>query len=194
MTREFIKGYGIPLLKNNIDTDQIIPARFCYEPKRTGYKDALFGNWREDPSFILNNPDYNEASILIAGYGFATGSSREYAVWAIKDYGFKVVIAKSFGEIFYKNAILNDVLPLKVSTESINIIWEVLTNNPKASIFIDLIKDIIKIKNYELSIFIDPQFKKKYLLNEDEISLTLKELESIRDYEKKRTKYFVTTK
>ncbi len=194
MNREVIKGHGMPILKNNIDTDQIIPARFCYEPKRHGYKNALFGDWRKDTSFPLNNPAYTKSTILVAGYGFATGSSREYAVWAIKDYGFKAIIAQSFGEIFYKNAIINDLLPIKTTQNAISEIGAILEMEPNTIILIDLQKDIIKIKDYTFPVLIESRFKHKYLLNEDDISLTLNEIESILDYEKRRSVYLVTTK
>jgi 3-isopropylmalate/(R)-2-methylmalate dehydratase small subunit len=194
MKREFISGYGMPLIKSNVDTDQIIPARFCYESKRKGYENALFGDWRKEKSFVLNDPAYARASILIAGYGFATGSSREYAVWAIKDFGFKAVIAQSFGEIFYKNAIINDLLPVKTTMNAIRILWKILKSNADERILIDLQKNIITIQGEILPAFMEQRFKQKYVLNQDDISLTLNEMESIRDYEKRKSQYWVTTK
>ncbi|HGZ9666095.1 TPA: 3-isopropylmalate dehydratase small subunit [Staphylococcus aureus] len=136
-----IIGKGIPLVKDNIDTDQIIPAEYCLSTKRESFASALFGRWRKDEKFVLNDPAYSNSTILVAGRSFATGSSREYAVWAIKDYGFKVVIAENFGEIFYKNAIINKVLPIKMKYTDIENIWSLLKVDNDAEIKIDLEKE-----------------------------------------------------
>ncbi|UOF90066.1 3-isopropylmalate dehydratase small subunit [Fodinisporobacter ferrooxydans] len=183
MSREQISGFGLPLLRNNIDTDQIIPARFCYQPKRIGHGGSLFGDWRLDPSFVLNDPSYSGATILVAGREFATGSSREYAVWAIKDYGFKVVIAQSFGDIFYKNAIINDLLPLKTTEQGIESLWSILSRNPKTLIKIDLENETISIEECKLPAIIDQHYKRKYILNLDDIAQTLEDIECINEYE-----------
>ena len=193
MGRELICGYGMPLEKNNVDTDQIIQARFCYVPKRHGHENSLFGDWREKKDFVINNPIYKKATILVAGYGFATGSSREYAVWAIKDYGFNVVIAQSFGEIFYKNAIINDLLPVKTSSEATQTLWGILKKCPEEVIHIDLYDELIKVGKQSFPIFIESGVKNKYLLNQDDISLTMEELDKILLYESKRYPYLATT-
>ncbi|SFS59210.1 3-isopropylmalate dehydratase small subunit [Marininema halotolerans] len=193
MSREHIRGQGVPLLRNNVDTDQIIPARFCYQAKRVGHGDSLFGNWRQDPSFVLNDSRYADATILVAGREFATGSSREYAVWAIKDYGFKVVIAQSFGDIFYKNAIINDLLPLKTTEQGIETLWGILARSPEAVIDIDLEDKTITIENNVISAIMEERFKRKYILNLDDISQTLEDIESIEGYEKSRYRYLATT-
>ncbi|MDQ0416090.1 3-isopropylmalate/(R)-2-methylmalate dehydratase small subunit [Croceifilum oryzae] len=193
MGRERIQGYGMPLVRNNVDTDQIIPARFCYQPKRIGHGESLFGNWRQDPSFVLNDPRYSDATILVAGSEFATGSSREYAVWAIKDYGFQVVIAESFGDIFYKNAIINDLLPLQTTEEGIELLWETLIHAPKSNIQIDLEKEVICFEGGSVPAIMDPHFKKKYILNLDDISLTLEDVGNIDTYEAARNPHLATT-
>jgi len=193
MSRAQISGCGVPLLRNNVDTDQIIPARYCYKPQRVGHADSLFGNWRQDPSFVLNDPNYAGNTILVAGREFATGSSREYAVWAIKDYGFKVVIAESFGDIFYKNAILNDVLPLKTTEQGVETLWEILGRDPQAVIHIDLDKETITIEEHVLPAIMDEHFKRKYILNLDDIAQTLEDIESIKAFESSRNMHLATT-
>ncbi|UIR30728.1 3-isopropylmalate dehydratase small subunit [Priestia flexa] len=193
MSREHINGQGVPLFRNNIDTDQIIPARFCYQAKRSGHGNSLFGDWREDPSFVLNDSRYSEGTILVAGREFATGSSREYAVWAIKDYGFKVVIAQSFGDIFYKNAIINDLLPLKTTEQGIETLWSILVRNPNALIEIDLEAETINIEDYILPAIIAPNFKKKYILNLDDIEQTLEDIDCIKGFEKVRSRQLANT-
>ncbi|TCP66543.1 3-isopropylmalate dehydratase small subunit [Baia soyae] len=193
MGRERIQGYGMPLVQNNVDTDQIIPARFCYQPKRVGHGESLFGNWRQDPSFVLHDPRYSDATILVAGREFATGSSREYAVWAIKDYGFQVVIAQSFGDIFYKNAIINDLLPLKTTEQGIESLWDALHDNPKSAIHIDLENEVIRFEGGTSPAMMDLHFKKKYILNLDDISLTLEDVGNIDTYEAARSPHLATT-
>lgn len=193
MSRERISGYGLPLTRNDIDTDQIIPARFCYQPKRVGHEGSLFGNWRQDPNFVLNDARYARADILVAGREFATGSSREYAVWAIKDYGFKVVIAQSFGDIFYKNAIINDVLPLKTTEQGIRSLWEVLGRRPQARISIDLEQDTITWDEGHVPLMMEAHYKQKYILNLDDIALTFQDQDSISAYEAARNAHLATT-
>ncbi len=193
MSRERISGYGMPLTRNDVDTDQIIPARFCYQPKRVGHSGSLFGNWRQDPSFVLNDPRYAQADILVAGREFATGSSREYAVWAIKDYGFKAVIAHSFGDIFYKNAIINDVLPVRTTEEGIRSLWEVLSRRPRAQISIDLEKDAITWDEGCVPLLMEAHYKQKYILNLDDIALTIQDQYSIAAYEAARNVHLATT-
>lgn len=186
MSRSRISSYGMPLRRNNIDTDQIIPARFCLHVQRTGHGDSLFGDWRQDPQFVLNDKRYQQAKILVAGREFGTGSSREYAVWAIKNYGFDVVIAESFGDIFYKNAILNDLLPLKSDAASIDWLWQSIEKNPAALIEIDLDADFIRVAGQELPAMMSAHFKNKYIRNQDDISLTLEHLAEISRYEASR--------
>lgn len=193
MSRERLRGRGVPLHRNNIDTDQIIPARFCYQAKRFGHGDSLFGDWRQDPSFVLNDPNYSDADILVAGRAFATGSSREYAVWAIRDYGFKAVIAQSFGDIFYKNAIINDLLPLKTTGQGIETLWRILDRDPKTLIDIDLKAETVQIEEFLLPVFIEQHYKRKYILNLDDIALTLEDIDDIQAYETSRRKHSATT-
>lgn len=186
MNRSWISARGMPLRRNNIDTDQIIPARFCYHPERTGHGPSLFGDWRREPGFVLNDPRYAGARILVAGREFATGSSREYAVWAIKNFGFDVVIAQSFGDIFYKNAILNDLLPLKTSEEGVEWLWQEIESDPAAAIEIDLEGDSITVAGRRLPAIMAPHFKRKYIANLDDIAATLTQVDGIAAYEAAR--------
>lgn len=193
MTRSKIRGRGLPLRRNDVDTDQIIPARFCYHAKRTGHGDSLFGDWRLDPNFVLNDPRYRDATILVAGREFATGSSREYAVWAIKNHGFNVVIAESFGDIFYRNAIVNDLLPLKTTAEAIEVLWHRIEHDPQELIDIDLDAGTIISLRQCLPAMMEPQYKNKYLLNLDDIVQTMQHIGRIEQYEKARSPRLATT-
>lgn len=184
----------MPLRRNNIDTDQIIPARFCCHVERTGHAGSLFGDWRQAPEFVLNDPRYRPATILVAGREFGTGSSREYAVWAIKNYGFDVVIAQSFGDIFYKNAIINDLLPLRTTAAGVERLWQLIERDPATSIAIDLAADTIAAAGHCLPLMMEPRYKNKYILNVDEIAQTLQNIERIRAYETARPARLATTR
>ena len=188
MNRQFYRGRGMPLLKNNIDTDQIMPARFCYKPTRFGHEDSLFGNWREDPNFIMNNPKYQRATILVAGREFATGSSREFAVWGLKDWGFKVIIAPSFGDIFYKNASINELLPLILKEADIEKLWSQLLDDPYMEIAINLVKEHVYTKNDIFQLNIEPIVKKRYIDNLDDVRETMKLLNKITLFEYRNKK------
>lgn len=180
-----ISGTGVPLKKNNIDTDQIIPAEFCLSIQRESFSKALFGRWRKEENFILNNESYNDGTILVVGKSFATGSSREYAVWALKDYGFKIIVAENFGEIFYKNSIINKLLPLKVEYKTIKKIWNILENDSKAKLEFNLKRNELKIKGEVYSFSISDEAKNKYMKNEDDITSTLNDIYEIEKFEKK---------
>ncbi|MCC8368344.1 3-isopropylmalate dehydratase small subunit [Xenorhabdus sp. PB61.4] len=183
MIRNIYRGRGMPLVKNNIDTDQIMPARFCYRHTRRGHDNSVFGDWREDANFIMNNPNYQRATILVTGREFATGSSREYAVWGLKDWGFKVIIAPSFGDIFYKNASINDLLPIILNESDIEIIWEMLFDDYYMEISIDLHHEIVIAKDIEFKLTIDPIVKKRYIEDLDDIKDTLTYLHTIEKFE-----------
>ncbi len=123
-------GVGVPLRRSNVDTDQIIPAVYLKRVTRTGFEDALFAAWRGDKDFILNQPEYTHGSVLVAGPDFGTGSSREHAVWALKDYGFKVVLASRFADIFRGNSGKQGLLTGIVTQENIELLWKVLESEP----------------------------------------------------------------
>lgn len=178
----------MPLVKNNIDTDQIMPARFCYKPTRRGHEHSVFGDWRESPDFPLNDPRYQRATILVAGREFATGSSREFAVWGLKDWGFKVVIAPSFGDIFYKNASINDLLPVILNEYDVEQLWGLLKEDHYLEIAVDLVRDVVIAKGYEFKLSISDIVKKRYIENLSEIQETLNLLSDIEKFEKENKK------
>ena len=125
-----LTGVAVPLRRSNVDTDQIIPAVFLKRVKKSGFDDALFYAWRRDPEFVLNKPEYKQGKILVAGPDFGIGSSREHAVWALHDYGFRVVISSRFADIFYGNTAKNGVLAAIMPQESIELLWKLLDEEP----------------------------------------------------------------
>ncbi len=132
-------GVGVPLRRSNVDTDQIIPAVYLKRVTRTGFEDALFAAWRGDPEFVLNQPAYSAGSVLVAGPDFGTGSSREHAVWALKDYGFRVVLSSRFADIFRGNSGKQGLLAAVVAPEDIELIWKVLETRPGTEVTVDLV-------------------------------------------------------
>ena len=133
-----VTGTGVPLRRSNVDTDQIIPAVFLKRVKKTGFEDALFYAWRRDPDFVLNRPEYKQGKILVAGPDFGIGSSREHAVWALRDCGFRVVISSRFADIFYGNTAKNGVLAAIMPQESIELLWKLLEEEPGRDMTVDL--------------------------------------------------------
>src|ERR671930_732137 len=131
-------GRAVPLRRGNVDTDQIIPAVWLKQVSRTGFERGLFAAWREDPSFVLNDPAYAGASILVAGPEFGTGSSREHAVWALRDYGFRAVIAPRFGDIFRGNALKDGLLPVELDVAAVQWLWEAVEADPTLPVTVDL--------------------------------------------------------
>src|SRR6185312_17124104 len=131
-------GRALPLRRSNVDTDQIIPAVYLKRVTRTGFADGLFNAWRADPAFVLNNPVYEGASILVAGPEFGTGSSREHAVWALQDYGFRAVVAPRFGDIFRGNALKGGLLPVEIGTENVEALWAAIEADPTLDVTVDL--------------------------------------------------------
>ncbi len=188
------KGKTVPLLNNNIDTDQIIPKAFLKRIEKTGFGEFLFDEWRYlpdrslNPEFILNQPEYSEATILIAGDNFGCGSSREHAAWALTDYRFKVVIAGSFGDIFYMNATKNGLLPIVLQPEECH----ALAGLPAAEqVTIDLPnQQVISSLGYYY-FEIDPTWKEKLVNGLDDIDLTLALADKIREYESKIPQYLI---
>ena len=179
-----LSGTVLPLRRNNVDTDQIIPARFCCKATKSGHENSLFANWREDPNFILNNISFKGSSILVAGIDFGIGSSREYAVWALKDYGFKVIISSRFGDIFYRNSIINSLLPIKLSEPNIFEIWEIIEENPDSVVMIDLTLKSVTL-NYRLYHFeMEDHLIERFKLGINDIELTKKYLKEVELFEK----------
>lgn len=188
-----INGIVMPLKRANVDTDAIIPAHYLKSIKRTGFADALFGNLRykkdgtPDPNFVLNEPRYKNASVLLASENFGCGSSREHAPWALKDYGFRCIIAPSFADIFYNNCFNNGILPIKLPEEQVNELFEEVDNEPGFRLRVDLEGQTVTAPGGRVFSFeIDP-FKRDCLLKGlDNIGLTLSHDDLISQYEANR--------
>ncbi len=190
-----ITDSAVPLEMENIDTDQIIPARFLKATDKDGFGDNLFRDWRYDkegklnPAFNLNNPTYR-GSILVAGNNFGCGSSREHAAWALKAYGFKVVISSYFADIFKGNSLNNGLLPLQVSQDFLKKLFSEIEKNPKVHLKIDLENQKVEVPSKEIAekFEIDP-YKKTCLINGfDDIDFLTSKLEAIKEYERKKLK------
>ncbi len=188
------KGTTVPLMNDNIDTDQIIPKQFLKATDKTGFGKNMFFEWRylndgeaENPDFILNHPEYRQATILISGDNFGSGSSREHAAWAIKDYGFRAVIAGSFSDIHYNNELKNGILPIVQPLETREILAAL---SPDEAIEIDLPHQVIKTSKGDFTFDIDAEWKRKLVNGLDDIGITLQYEELITAYEKQRPAYW----
>lgn len=179
-------GIGVPLRSSNVDTDQIIPAVYLKRVTKTGFDDALFANWRKDPEFILNQEPYKHGSVLVAGPDFGTGSSREHAVWALRDYGFKVVISARFADIFRGNSGKQGLVTAQVAQDDIELIWKALEHEPGTEITVDLESKTVTVGALVVPFEIDDYVRWRLMEGLDDIGLTLQNLEAIEAYEAKR--------
>ncbi len=179
-------GVAAPLRRSAVDTDQIIPAVYLKRVTKTGFDDALFANWRQDPEFVLNQPAYRQASILVAGPDFGTGSSREHAVWALRDYGFRVVLSPKFADIFRGNSGKQGLVTGVVAEEEIEHIWELLDEMPGAEMTVDLGARTAQIGDLQVSFDIDDYTRWRLLEGLDDIGLTLRNQDKISQYEARR--------
>jgi 3-isopropylmalate/(R)-2-methylmalate dehydratase small subunit len=180
-------GVGIPLRRSNVDTDQIIPAVYLKRISRTGFEDGLFAAWRSDPTFVLNNEAYKAGSVLVAGPDFGTGSSREHAVWALMDYGVRVVISPRFADIFRGNAGKGGLLAAQVSHEDDELLLKWLENHPGDSVTVDLKERRITCGSLSIAFEIDDYTRWRLLEGLDDIALTLRQVDAITDYEQRRS-------
>ena len=179
-------GVGVPLRRGNVDTDQIIPAVYLKRVTRTGFEDALFAAWRGDPEFVLNQPAYAAGSVLVAGPDFGTGSSREHAVWALKDYGFRVVISARFADIFRGNSGKQGLLAAQVAQEDIELIWKVLETRPGTEVTVDLVSRTVTCDDGVASFHVDGYTRWRLLEGLDDIGLTLQHEPEITAFEATR--------
>ncbi|WP_167103923.1 3-isopropylmalate dehydratase small subunit [Mycobacterium sp. DL592] len=179
-------GIGVPLRRSNVDTDQIIPAVYLKRVTRTGFEDGLFAAWRNDPSFILNLSPFDRGSVLVAGPDFGTGSSREHAVWALMDYGFRVVISSRFADIFRGNAGKAGLLAAEVAQDDVELLWKLLEQNPGLEITVNLQDRNITAGTAVVPFTIDDYTAWRLLEGLDDIGLTLRKLEEIEAYEAAR--------
>jgi len=183
-------GIGVPLRRSNVDTDQIIPAVFLKRVTRTGYDDGLFATWRSDPSFVLNLSPFDRGSVLVAGPDFGTGSSREHAVWALVDYGFRVVISSRFGDIFRGNAAGKaGLLAAEVSQDGVELLWKLIEESPGLEITANLQDRNITAGTAVLPFKIDDYTAWRLLEGLDDIALTLRKLEEIETFEAARPEW-----
>jgi len=186
-------GRAVPLRRSNVDTDQIIPAVWLKQVSRTGFEKGLFSAWRQDPDFVLNNPAYEGAGILIAGTDFGTGSSREHAVWALQQYGFRVVIAPRFGDIFRNNATKMGLLPVILTPEQVENLQAKVAADPTREITVDLDKKQVRCGDGVATFEIDDYTRWRLLEGLDDIGLTLRHAEGIGAYEAKRQSWLPAT-
>ncbi|MDR2997844.1 3-isopropylmalate dehydratase small subunit [Microbacterium sp. NPDC057659] len=179
-------GVAAPLKRSNVDTDQIIPAVFLKRVTKTGFDDALFHAWRQDPEFVLNQEPFQKASVLVAGPDFGTGSSREHAVWALRDYGFKVVLSPRFADIFRGNSGKQGLLAATVDEADIERIWALIDEDPGREITVDLEARTATIGDFQTAIGIDDYTRWRLLEGLDDIGLTLRNEDKIAQFEARR--------
>ena len=182
-------GIGVPLRRSAVDTDQIIPAVYLKRITRTGFEDALFASWRKDPSFVLNKEEYRRGSVLVAGPDFGTGSSREHAVWALKDYGFRAVFAPKFADIFRGNAGKQGLVAGVVAQEDVEQLWKILEVNPGAEITVDLESRTIHAEGFACRFDLDDYTRWRLMEGLDDVGITLQNEGAIEAYEASRPSF-----
>jgi 3-isopropylmalate/(R)-2-methylmalate dehydratase small subunit len=187
-------GVGVPLRRSNVDTDQIIPANWLKRVARTGFEDGLFSRWREDPTFVLHQPANAGGSVLVAGPDFGTGSSREHAVWALQQYGFRVVISARFGDIFSGNAGKSGLLCAVTAQSDVELLWKYLETYPGAEVTVSLQDRTITAGPIHATFTIDDYTAWRLLNGLDDISLTLRHEDAITAYEANRPSYKPVTR
>jgi 3-isopropylmalate/(R)-2-methylmalate dehydratase small subunit len=186
-------GRGVPLRRSNVDTDQIIPAEYLKRLTRSGFADALFASWRRDPSFVLNDPRFAGASVLVTGPDFGTGSSREHAVWALQDYGFAVVISSRFGDIFRQNALKGGLLPVELTEPVVTELMGVLEADPSTPVAVDLVTRSVQAAGLSASFDIDDYVRWRLLEGLDDIAVTLTHADDISAFEAARPTWMPVT-
>jgi 3-isopropylmalate/(R)-2-methylmalate dehydratase small subunit len=186
-------GTAMPLRRSNVDTDQITPARFVPYFSRTGYANALFADWRDDPDFVLNLPEYQGATILVAGTDFATGSSRESAVWALQTFGFRAVIAPRYGDIFRGNSLMKGLLTVLASTETVERLWELVEDDPSLRITVDLRQREVRYADEVAPFDLDDDLRDRLLAGLDPVASTLRHEDEIAAFERGRRTTLPTT-
>ena len=187
------QGKSVPFMNDNIDTDQIIPKTYLKRIEKTGFGEFLFDDWRylrdrsPNPEFVLNEPQYAEATILVTGDNFGSGSSREHAAWSLMDYGFRAIIAESYSDIFYMNAVKNGLLPIRLPKEEVKVLSECSADE---AIEIDLVNQMVRASDHVFSFEIDQMWKHRLVNGLDEIGETLIEEEKISAYEQNIPSYW----
>ena len=182
-------GTAIPLRRSNVDTDQIIPAVYLKRITRSGFEDGLFAAWRNDPDFVLNKDEYKGATILVAGADFGTGSSREHAVWALQNYGFKAVISSRFADIFRGNSLKGGLLTVILSQEEVEKLWDAIEANPSLEITVDLVGKEVRYGSTTVAFELDEYTRWRLMEGLDDIGLTLRNIDSVLEFEKTRADF-----
>lgn len=190
---EVFTGVGVPLRRSNVDTDQIIPAVYLKRITKTGFDDALFAAWRNDSEFVLNQPAYIKGEVLVAGPDFGTGSSREHAVWALRDYGFKAVFSSKFADIFRGNSGKQGLVAGVITEADTEKLWQAIEANPGIGITVDLANQTATIGELQVHFDIDEYTKWRLLEGLDDIGLTLRDEQAITDFEAKRSAWLPKT-
>jgi 3-isopropylmalate/(R)-2-methylmalate dehydratase small subunit len=181
-----VSGIAVPLKRANVDTDQIIPAVFLKRITKTGFDDALFYAWRQDPEFVLNTPPFDQGKILVAGPDFGTGSSREHAVWALRDYGFTAVISSRFGDIFRGNSGKQGLIAAQVSEEDVERLWALIDAEPGIVVSVNLLERIVTVGDLTIPFQLDDYTRWRLLEGLDDIGLTLRDEAQITEFEARR--------
>jgi 3-isopropylmalate/(R)-2-methylmalate dehydratase small subunit len=176
-------GVAAPLRRSDVDTDQIIPAEYLKRVTRTGFADGLFNAWRADPGFVLNDPTYADATILVAGPRFGVGSSREHAVWALQNFGFRAVIAPSFGDIFRTNALKGGLLPVRLPEEAVTALWQLIEASPGVELTVDLVAREVRGPSLTWAFELDDHSRWRLIEGLDDIGLTLRHVDEIARFE-----------
>ena len=179
-------GRGLPLRRSNVDTDQIIPAVYLKRVTRTGFEDGLFAAWRADPEFVLNQPQYAGADVLVAGPDFGTGSSREHAVWALQNYGFKAVISPRFADIFRGNSLKGGLLTVLINEADVEAMWAAIEADPQTQITVDLVAREVRYGAVVLPFEIDDYTRWRLMEGLDDIGLTLRHVDDVDEFESHR--------
>jgi 3-isopropylmalate/(R)-2-methylmalate dehydratase small subunit len=186
-------GRAVPLRRSNVDTDQIIPAEFLKRVSRTGFADGLFNSWRQDPEFVMNDKRYDGATVLLAGPDFGTGSSREHAVWALQDYGFRTVICSRFADIFRGNALKGGLLPVELPAQIIEQLQGFSESDPTTEVTVDLVAREVRAPGVTAGFEIDDYTRWRLMEGLDDIGLTLRNVDDISAFESQRPKWMPVT-
>ncbi len=186
-------GTAVPLRRGNVDTDQIIPAEYLKRITRTGFEDGLFSAWRNDPDFVLNQARYDGASILVTGPDFGTGSSREHAVWALLDYGFRVVLSSRFGDIFRSNSGKAGLLAAVVDEPTVETLWSLIEADPTTEVTVDLVNKQVRAGEMVAGLELDDYTRWRLLEGLDDIGITLSHADDIADHEARRPSFTPVT-
>ena len=182
-------GTGVPLRRSNVDTDQIIPAVYLKRVTRSGFEDGLFAAWRADADFVLNQPQYKNGTILVAGPDFGTGSSREHAVWALQNYGFKAVISSRFADIFRGNSLKGGLLTVIIAQDEIEKLWSAIEGDPQMSITVDLDSKEVRYSNTSVKFELDDYTRWRLMEGLDDIGLTLRHTSDVEQFEESRPNF-----